>query len=67
MRNLTCWVIVAILTLQVSLMGIDFSEENHNEFEEKTQEQPAFTGRQSPGMNGNTTDCLLYTSDAADE
>ncbi|MDA8748634.1 hypothetical protein N9M68_00690 [Candidatus Poseidonia alphae] len=36
-------------------MGIDLSEENHNEFEEKAEEKPAFTGRQSPGMNGNTT------------
>ena len=56
MRNVTCWAIVALLTLQVSLIGINFSEEPQNGFEDETEETISFSGRQSPGMNGNTTE-----------
>ena len=56
MRNVTCWTIVALLTLQVSLLGINFSEEPQNGFEDETEETISFSGRQSPGMNGNTTE-----------
>ena len=56
MRNMVCWIIVALLTLQVSLMGIDTFEEKNNDFEEKNEQDVAFAGRQSSGMNGNTTE-----------
>ena len=56
MRNTVCWMIVALLTLQVSLSGIDTFEEKNNDFEENTEQEVVFAGRQSSGMNGNTTE-----------
>jgi hypothetical protein len=48
--------IVALLTLQVSLSGIDTFEEKNNDFEENNEQEVVFAGRQSSGMNGNTTE-----------
>ena len=56
MRNAVCWLIVALLTLQVSLLGIDVSDEKISDFkEDKNDEDVKFSGRQSNGMNGNVT------------
>ena len=62
MRNTVCWMIVALLALQVSLSGIDTFEEKNNDFEENNEQEVDFAGRQSSGMNGNTTEestCVL--------
>ena len=56
MRNTVCWMIVALLALQVSLSGIDTFEEKNNDFEENNEQEVVFAGRQSSGMNGNTTE-----------
>ena len=55
MRNAVCWLIVALLTLQVSLLGIDISDEKSIDFKENNDEDVKFSGRQSSGMNGNVT------------
>ena len=56
MRNAVCWLIVALLTLQVSLLGIDVSDEKTNHFkEDRNDEDIKFSGRQSNGMSGNVT------------
>ncbi len=55
MRNTLCWMIVALLTLQVSLLGIDFSEEKTSDFQEQNTVEVKFSGKQSNGMSGNTT------------
>ena len=56
MRNMVCWMIVALLTLQVSLSGIDTFEEKNDSLEENNEQEVVFTGRQSNGMNGNSTE-----------
>ena len=55
MRNTVCWMIVALLTLQVSLSGIDTFEEKNDDFEENNGQDVNFAGRQSSEMNGNNT------------
>ncbi|MCH1526977.1 MAG: hypothetical protein L7S49_02060 [Candidatus Poseidoniaceae archaeon] len=55
MRNIVCWLIVAILTLQVSLTGFDTSNEENRMIEEENGETVNFAGRQSNGMNGNSS------------
>ncbi|MDA9167045.1 hypothetical protein N9O16_06120 [Candidatus Poseidoniaceae archaeon] len=55
MRNAICLMVVALLTLQVSLSGIDIFEDKNNGFEENTDENVNFAGRQSNGMNGNNS------------
>ena len=62
MRNTVCWMIVALLTLQVSLSGIDTFEEKNNDFEENTEQEVVFAGRQSSGMNGNPQKSRLVFS-----
>ena len=47
MRNAICLMVVALLTLQVSLSGIDIFEDKNNGFEENTDENVNFAGRQS--------------------
>ena len=47
--------VVALLTLQVSLSGIDIFEDKNNGFEENTDENVNFAGRQSSGMSGNNS------------
>ena len=67
MRNTVCWLIIAILTLQVSLSGLETSNDNDFELNESDGEVMNFAGRQvqvngSNGMNGNTnadSDCNL--------
>ena len=62
MRNITCWLIVAILALQVSFANIETSNEDDFELTESNEEVTNFAGRQSSGMSGNVTaesDCNL--------
>ena len=67
MRNTVCWLIIAILTLQVSLSGLETSNDNDFELDESDSEVTNFAGRQaqvngSSGMNGNSnadSDCNL--------
>ena len=62
MRNTVCWIIVAILALQVSLSGLEISNNNDFELNESDDEVTNFAGRQSSGMNGNSnadSDCNL--------
>ena len=67
MRNTVCWLIIAILTLQVSLSGLETSNDNDFELDESDGEVTNFAGRQaqvngSSGMNGNSnadSDCNL--------
>ena len=56
MRNMVCWMIVILLSLQVSLSGIDTFEEKNDSLEENNEQEVVFTGRQSNGMNGNSTE-----------
>ena len=55
MRNITCWLIVAILALQVSISGIEMSSDDNSELNESNEEVTNFAGRQSNGMSGNVT------------
>ena len=55
MRNTVCWLIIAILTLQVSLSGLETSNDNDFELNESDGEVTSFAGRQSNGMSGNVT------------
>jgi len=55
MRNITCWLIVAILALQVSFANIETSNEDDFELTESNEEVTNFAGRQSSGMSGNVT------------
>ena len=45
-----------LLSLQVSLSGIDTFEEKNDYLEENNEQEVVFTGRQSNGMNGNSTE-----------
>ena len=54
MRKTACWMIVAILALQVSLSGHEISTEDHFELNESNEEITNFAGRQS-SINGNVT------------
>ena len=56
MRSITCWLIVAILTLQVSLNGFDTSNEENLIIEEENGETVSFAGRQTSGISGNVAD-----------
>ena len=47
--------IVILLSLQVSLSGIDTFEEKNDSLEENNEQEVVFTGRQSSGMNGNNS------------
>ena len=58
MRNAICLIIVALLTLQVSLAGMDTFEEINNDYEDNSEQNVKFSGRQgnaSNGMNGNNS------------
>ena len=58
MRNAICLIIVALLTLQVSLAGMDTFEEKNNDYEENSEQNVNFAGSQkneSNGMNGNNS------------
>ena len=64
MRKTACWLIVAILALQVSLSGLETSDnDNVNvNLNESNEEVTNFAGRQSSGISGNVTadsDCNL--------
>ena len=62
MRKTACWLIVAILALQVSLSGLEISSDDNFELNENNDEITNFAGRQSSGMSGNVTvesDCNL--------
>lgn len=62
MRNITCWLIVAILALQVSISGIDTTSNDNSELDQSNEEVTNFVGRQSNGMSGNVTvesDCTF--------
>ena len=62
MRNITCWLIVAILALQVSISGIEITSDDNSELNQSNEEITNFAGRQSNGMSGNVTvesDCNL--------
>lgn len=62
MRTVTCWLIVAILALQVSISGIEMTSEDNSELNQTNEEDTNFAGRQSSGMSGNVTvesDCNL--------
>ena len=55
MRKMACWLIVAILALQVSLSGLEISSEDNFELNESNEEITNFAGRQGNGMSGNVT------------
>jgi hypothetical protein len=62
MRNISCWLIVAILALQVSISGIEMTNDDNSELNQSNEEVTNFAGRQSSGMSGNVTvesDCNL--------
>jgi hypothetical protein len=62
MRNISCWLIVAILALQVSISGIEMTNDDNSELNQSNEEDTNFAGRQSSGMSGNVTvesDCNL--------
>ena len=54
MRKTACWLIVAILALQVSLSGQEISTKDNFELNDGTEEVTNFAGRQG-SMNGNVT------------
>ena len=59
---MACWLIVAILALQVSLSGLEISNDDNFELDESNEDITNFAGRQSSGMSGNVTadsDCNL--------
>ena len=52
MKKITCWLIISILILQVSLTGFDTPDNENLDSEEDITN---FAGRQSNGMSGNVT------------